>query len=162
MSLVIHPDLSSEYIEGGYILRLGTENPVTMQPWASPEEVRSFVSSVKSDPRYWTRIPTPEEQAEVARKVFLAKKEALTEAVQKRLDEFAQSRNYHNALSCATYATSQNAKFKTEGQYMVEARDAMWAKCYEILDEVEQGLRPEPGSFEDIESELPALSWPEV
>lgn len=79
---------------------------------------------------------------------------------QSRLDNFAQSRNYDGILSLATYATSTNAKFQAEGQYGVTARDATWAKLYEIMAEVEAGTRPMPESFADVEPELPVLEWP--
>lgn len=85
----------------------------------------------------------------------------LIAAVQARLDGFAQSRNYSGMLSLCTYATSTNAKFAAEGQYGVEARDATWAACYQILADVESGARPIPTGYAEIEPELPALAWPE-
>ena len=60
-----------------------------------------------------------------------------TAAVQEHLDAFARTRNYDGILSAATYASSTVPKFQAEGQYAVEARDATWAKCYEILAAVE-------------------------
>ena len=81
-------------------------------------------------------------------------------ATQKRLDDFAKTRNYDGILSLATYATSTVPKFQAEGQYGVEARDATWSKLYEILAEVEAGTRPMPSSYADIEFELPPLVWP--
>ena len=82
-----------------------------------------------------------------------------TAAVQKRLDDFARTRNYDNIMSAATYATSTVPKFKAEGQYCVEARDATWAKCYEVLAAVEAGSRPMP-TLEELLAELPVLTWP--
>lgn len=82
-----------------------------------------------------------------------------TMAVQKHLDTFAQTRNYDNILSAATYATSTVPKFKVEGQYAVEARDETLAKCYEVLAEVEAGTRPMP-TLDDLLIELPILEWP--
>jgi hypothetical protein len=79
---------------------------------------------------------------------------------QKRLDDIAQTRNYDGILSAASYATSTNLKFKTEGQYCVDVRDLTWAKLYELLAEIQAGTRQAPNSFSDIESELPVLSWP--
>jgi len=80
-------------------------------------------------------------------------------AVQQRLDDFAKTRNYTNIMSAATYATSTVPKFKAEGQYAVEARDATWAKCYEILAAVEGGTRPMP-TLDELLAELPVLTWP--
>ena len=82
-----------------------------------------------------------------------------TARVQKHLDDFARTRNYDGILSAATYATSAVPKFKAEGQYAVEARDATWAKCYEILAAVEAGSRTMP-TLEELLAELPALVWP--
>ena len=80
-------------------------------------------------------------------------------AVQKRLDDFAQTRNYDGILSACTYATSLVERFKIEGQYCVNARDTTWAKCYEILDAVNSNSRHMP-TLEQLMSELPILSWP--
>jgi hypothetical protein len=82
-----------------------------------------------------------------------------TGAVQQHLDAFARTRSYDGVLSAATYATSTVPKFKAEGQYAVEARDATWAKCYEVLAAVESGSRPMP-TLEELLAELPTLTWP--
>lgn len=84
---------------------------------------------------------------------------SFTAGVQKHLDDFAKTRNYDGILSAATYATSAVPKFKAEGQYAVEARDATWAKCYEVLDAVQSGQRPMP-TLEELIAELPVLTWP--
>ena len=82
-----------------------------------------------------------------------------TAAVQKHLDDFARTRGYDGIMSAATYATSTVPKFKAEGQYAVEARDATWAKCYEVLAAVEAGSSPMP-TLEELLAELPVLEWP--
>lgn len=87
-------------------------------------------------------------------------KAGIVRETQAHLDNFAQSRNYDGILSLCTYATSPTQKFAEEGQYGVEARDATWAKLYEIMAEVEAGTRPMPTSFADVVSELPVLQWP--
>lgn len=79
---------------------------------------------------------------------------------QARLDAFAATRNYSGILSACTYASSLVPKFAVEGQYCVRARDATWAKLYEILAEVEAGTRPMPSGYAAIEPELPVLVWP--
>lgn len=82
-----------------------------------------------------------------------------TAGVQQHLDTFAQTRNYDGILSACTYATSTAPEFAIEGQYAVEARDATWAKCYEIMAEVEAGTRPMP-TLDELLAELPVLTWP--
>jgi hypothetical protein len=81
-------------------------------------------------------------------------------ATQKRLDDFARTRNYDGILSACTYATSTVPKFAAEGQYCVNARDNTWATLYAILGEVQAGTRPVPSGYADIEGDLPALEWP--
>ena len=83
-----------------------------------------------------------------------------TEAIQSHLDAFARTRNYDGILSAATYATSTVPKFQAEGQYAVLARDAVWAKGYEILAQVAAGARPLP-TLAEVIAELPGLAWPE-
>ena len=82
-----------------------------------------------------------------------------TAGVQQHLDAFAHTRNYDGIMPACTYATSTVPKFATEGQYAVEARDATWAKCYEILADVESGTRPMP-TLDELLAELPVLTWP--
>ena len=84
----------------------------------------------------------------------------ILQATQQRLDDFARTRNYNGILSLCTYATSTVPKFQAEGQYGVSARDATWAKLYEMLAEVGAGTRPMPTGYADIKPELPELTWP--
>lgn len=83
----------------------------------------------------------------------------VTEAVQKRLDDFAKTRNYDGILSACTYATDPNPTFAAEGQYCVTVRSQTWATLYTIMAEVESGVRPMPSKFADIEADLPVLTW---
>ena len=86
-------------------------------------------------------------------------KNEITQAVQTRLDTFAQTRNYDSILSACTYASSTVAQFASEGQLCVNLRDATWGKLYQIMQEVTDGTRPMPAGYADIEAELPALAW---
>lgn len=83
----------------------------------------------------------------------------IVDAVQQSLDAFAKTRNYDGILSACTYASSTVPKFAAEGQYAVNARDAAWAACYQIMTAVQGGQRPLP-TVEQVLSELPALAWP--
>jgi L-2-hydroxyglutarate oxidase LhgO len=84
----------------------------------------------------------------------------IIDATQQRLDDFAATRHYSGIMSAATYATSSVPQFKSDGQYCVNARDATWAKLYEMLVEVQAGTRPMPNGYADVEPELPVLEWP--
>jgi hypothetical protein len=105
-------------------------------------------------------IPKPEPEPEPAPPTPEQIKQQIVRDTQNRLDAFARTRNYDSILSACTYATSTNPKFSTEGQYCVEARDATWAKLYELYDEVKEGKRDMPEGYEDIETKLPVLEWP--
>lgn len=98
---------------------------------------------------------TPPTEAELANKRMLD----VQTAVQRRLDDFAATREYDGILSACTYVPSTDAKFAGEGQYCVNARDAHWAKCYEIMGAYQAGLRPLP-TVEEALAEMPALAWP--
>jgi hypothetical protein len=86
----------------------------------------------------------------------------IVESTQKRLDDFAMTRDYSSIMSLCTYVTSTVEKFRTEGQYGVLVRDQTWQKLYEIMDDVKTGNREHPKSFSEIESELPVLIWSNV
>lgn len=113
---------------------------------------------------YWNRPepqPTMDEINAMAPMIQASMLETMAvSAVQNRLDDFAKTRGYDNILSACTYATSAVPNFKAEGQYCVNMRDAYWAKCYEILGAVQQGLRTLP-SLEEVIAELPPLQWPD-
>ena len=83
----------------------------------------------------------------------------LTGVIQKHLDDTAKTRNYDGILSLCTYATSANTTFAGEGKAGVTWRDDVWAKGYELLDEVNAGTRPVPTEDELI-ALLPAMQWP--
>jgi hypothetical protein len=140
-------------VQGGIVVNVVLAEPefAAEQGWVlAPDEVSTgwlYDGSTFSPPLPIVRDPA-EIQAEI---------EA---AVQTRLDDFAATRYYNGILSACTYATSAVPRFKTEGQYCVEARDATWAQCYEILTAVQAGTRPMPSGYADIEGELPVLAWP--
>lgn len=81
------------------------------------------------------------------------------QAVQDRLDTWAQERHYDGILSVCTYAGSAVPKFAAEGAAAVTARDATWSACYALLAEVEGGTRPMPATVDDVMALLPALTW---
>lgn len=117
----------------------------------------AFIAARNRWEQQWTVRPASADEI-AQRKQAL--QESVVQATQQRLDDFARTRNYDGILSACTYATSTVPKFQAEGQYCVEARDATWAKLYEMLAEVEAGTRPVPTGFADVEPELPALEWP--
>lgn len=105
----------------------------------------------------WDIVTLTQPEADAAKAAFI---QSFVDATQKRLDDFARSRQYDGILSLCTYATDSNPKFATEGAYGLQMRSETWGALYTMLLEVEAGERDIPGSFEDIESELPELVWP--
>lgn len=86
----------------------------------------------------------------------------IVDRTQQRLDTFARTRGYDGIMSASTYAASTVPRFSSDGQYVVQARDATWTALYAILADVHTGTRTVPSGFAEIESELPVLVWPEV
>lgn len=79
--------------------------------------------------------------------------------VQTSLDNFAKTRAYDDMRSLCTYATSTNLKFKEEGERGIFLRDETWASLYVYLGTVSAGALPYPFTWENIASNLPALTW---
>ena len=104
----------------------------------------------KNDPFFGK---TPEEIQEMT-------KQSLIQAVQIHLDATARTRGYDGILSAASYATSTNATFRSEGQACVVWRDSVWATCYQIMADVLSGTRPVP-TIPEILAELPEIIWPQ-
>jgi hypothetical protein len=105
-------------------------------------------------------VDKSEEELSAEEQIKLQKlQKNIIDSTQARLDSFAQTRYYDGILSACTYATDPDPKFSTEGQRAVELRSSTWNTLYEILDEVQNGTRPIPSGYEEIEPELPPLTW---
>ena len=77
--------------------------------------------------------------------------------VQFWLDEQARALGYDDIRSAITYAEEPAVpKFQQEGQAMRRLRSLVWARCYEILNEVQAGQRSIPTEDELI-AEMEAL-----
>ena len=74
------------------------------------------------------------------------------------LDTVAQKRNYRDIQSAALRA-SRPGPFYAEGCAYYDWQDACWARCYEILAEVDAGTRSAP-TDEELLAELPVLVLP--
>ena len=114
------------------------------------------IEGTKIVERQVSRLKTAEELADDLKN----KKQTYSKSTQTRLDDFAKTREYNDISSAATYANSNIDKFRIEGQYCVDIRDATWSKLYEIYAEVDAGVRELPDNFAVLELELPTLNWP--
>lgn len=111
------------------------------------------------DPRYdviagvWVDTRTPAEiQAD------------LTSAVQAHLDTVAASRGYGDSatspiVSACSYAASTHPKYGPEGRACLTWREACWDHCYQVLADVQSGLRVVP-TVAELVAELPVMVWP--
>jgi len=80
-------------------------------------------------------------------------------AVQALLDGAARARDYADIVSAVSYSASTIQRWAQEGAAFGAWRDAVWAKAYDVLDEVNTGSRPQP-SVEAFIAELPVLNLP--
>jgi len=78
---------------------------------------------------------------------------SLEQVVQSYLDGEAQKLGYDNIVSACTYASASNP-FQEEGQSFVSWRGNVWKTCYQILEDVEAGIREVPTEAELL-AELP-------
>lgn len=82
--------------------------------------------------------------------------EQLTAKVQQYLDTTAQKLGYDSCLSVCSYVDTGVVKFDEEGEAFRKWRSAVWAKGYEIVDEVQAGTREIP-TEEELFAELPTI-----
>lgn len=81
-------------------------------------------------------------------------------AIRSIINNTAKSRQYDNAVSCASYVNSTNHIWAAEAQAFVSWRDQVWEYVFFELEKVRLGQRNQP-SIEDFIKELPAIEWPE-
>lgn len=75
----------------------------------------------------------------------------LATAVQAHMDAIAQTRGYDNMLSAVSYADEPAVPaFQVDGLAFRAWRSTVWAKCHQVLAEVQTGARPVPSADELI------------
>lgn len=98
-------------------------------------------------------IPEPTEEE---------KQEALVNryksAIQSWMDAEAVKLGYDNLLTACTYMNTGVAKFDAEGEGFRQWRSAVWAKGYQLIDEVLSGQREIPEDDADVIALLPTLN----
>lgn len=132
----------------------------SIQPVPAPGNKVVEAAPVETTPGNWQQqwVEAPLTQAEIDM-VTQATLKGLTDAVQRHLDNTARQRNYDGILSACTYAASTNPQFATEGQACMAWRDAVWAACYQVNSEVQNGTRAVPTEAELL-ALLPTMTWP--
>ena len=76
-------------------------------------------------------------------------------AVQAHLDEYAKGKGYDSILSACSYAAEVN-QYQAESKQILSWRSAVWAHCYQVLQDVESNQRQAP-SIRNLIAELPVL-----
>ena len=129
--------------------------------WDIENNYISIEDTLQSDINGWTYrkelcpMKTEEEkQKEIAEQRF----KDIQTAVQSVLDGKAKEKNYDNGLALAGYALSTNDTFRSEAGKFIAWRDAVWARCYQILDAYKAGEIEMP-SVENVLAVLPELEW---
>lgn len=102
--------------------------------------------------------------AELDALILLGQKLAMikqyTAALKLHFDTIAQTRDYDNQQSCASYVSSTNLLWKDEAIAFVAWRDIVWEEAYTILAQVESG-QIEPPTIADFIAQMPLIDWPE-
>jgi hypothetical protein len=82
-----------------------------------------------------------------------------TKLVAEKLDVVAQSKQYSNAVACASYAPSSNVQWAAEALAFINWRDDVFEYAIKIQTQVLQGqiTCPTPDEFM---SGLPVIVWP--
>lgn len=80
-------------------------------------------------------------------------------ALTDHLDKTAQTRKYDNRITCSVRA-GYPGPFQAEGLAFAEWMDRCNAQAYQMLKDVEAGVRPAPASLEAFLAEFPAMVWP--
>ena len=82
-----------------------------------------------------------------------------TPSAQNVIDKTAQSKGYGDGVSCASYATSTNALWKSESVIFIAWRDSVWDYLYALLAKISGGSDPIP-SVQEIIDGIPPIVWP--
>lgn len=116
------------------------------------EDKQTYSVSYDITPELVTRVYTIKELS------LEEKSKIIIDRVETLLNNEARAVGYDSILSACSYAGYPNP-FQAEGQNFTEWRGNVWAKCYQILGEVEAGTRAEPTVLELL-AELPARVAP--
>jgi hypothetical protein len=82
-------------------------------------------------------------------------------AIQAHIEATARLRGYNDAVTCASYATSQHPVWGPEARAFVAWRDAAWTYAFGILTAVQTGQRQAPtveGIIAELDGAVP-IQW---
>ena len=101
-------------------------------------------------------METPEMDFEYAYTRFLTEYLAQLPSL---MNDVARKKNYDDAISCVSYVSSTNLKWKVEAETFSAWRDAVWNYLYTQQVLTLNKTRPIP-SIEELNAELPVIVWP--
>lgn len=118
--------------------------------------------------------PTPEEIAAAEAEAQQRIATDISNRTQQRLDQFAATRRYDSVDSMSKYKDITDTeiatlpvedqvtvtRYRSECRYLALAASQTWAVLERIYTEVMSGDRIAPTCYDDIEGDLPELSWP--
>lgn len=79
-------------------------------------------------------------------------------SVQAHLNATVQSRGYTDVNSCLSYKDSTDETWRRESWAFNAWRDAVWHKCYEILNAFMAGKIKQP-TVDEVIAQLPKIDW---
>lgn len=97
-------------------------------------------------------------QADYDNKQNLKLRKKYGNALQLHIDQIAQSKDYKDSNSCASYVNSTNLVWKTESIAFVAWRDTVWSYAYQVLDDVINNGATLPSVNEFI-ANAPVITW---
>lgn len=80
-------------------------------------------------------------------------------AVERYLDQVAQTRGYKDIVSLCSYKGDADAIFNKEGTAGALWRGQVWRTCYSIRDSILDGTRTNIPTAEELIAELPVFTW---
>lgn len=81
-------------------------------------------------------------------------------AVQSHIDATAQSRQYENGVSLASYRNDPNEAWANEAAAFIAWRSDVWAFVFGWMADVHAGTDAPPESAEALVAALPEMLWP--
>jgi hypothetical protein len=142
--------------------------------WKVGDDASRFWSSTSggyvqsADPDRTTNVADEDQLSAVLRHLGITpvpkpSEDDYTEAIQSLIDGTAQSKQYTDGNSCATYALADSppgTNWKAEAQAFIAWRGAVWAQAFATLADVRAGTIPRP-TIADLIAGLPVIAWPD-
>lgn len=122
----------------------------------SYDPIRDAFISVRPEPAIYYTLNQTTCQWEMTPAAMQA---VIVEAVKQHFDQVANEKQYDNLLTIDTYKGSSVPQWAAEHAAYFAWRDQCWLILYQILADVQAGLRPIP-TPDQVISELPVIQWP--